>query len=1230
MIHLPARLRTRVIIAVSLLIPCISLLAVPPAWWSEGSPSVIVTGAEQNNKGVANIGQAKFVAKRALEALRAVQPVTADAIEQELIGTGKPLVSWDAPTNDEQRLKQYQPLLIGQMKAISAPFYTKLHALSPEWLEAELVANQTKDTSDPLNYFPWTSTTADDANKAPATIGQLKAVFALRFETLNPPLEAPTLAIANVTANAVSLTWGDIERESSYRIERSTDQVNFTAVATLGANVTAYTNSGLTPNTQYSYRIVAINAQEESDPSDVVVTTTPYLPPTAPASVVVSSITAHGFKVTWSAGGTNQAYYLVQVSADAGLTWTDAASVPNGQTSTVVSYLAEKTAYRVRVGAYNPTATAYSSQTVNATTLPEIPSGVTDLKVASASSTTVNLSWTDAANNETGYKVERSANGGSWSTLTTLAANSTSYSATGLTATVSYSFRVTAINVSDTYSSAFSNLASVPAMPSSPTSVVAAAQSGSTMKVTWNLPTDSTRTDVRLRSFVSGQSTARVVVDLGATATSFTDQGLAGSSSYTYQVSAVNLRGETLASTVTGTTSNDIPPAPVVTLSILGARSIRVNWTDNSSVESGFSVERSNVTATGPWTTIATLPSNSFSYTDSETLQGSSVYYYRVKAFNGHGSSYSGVIVGTTSAYPSVNRAPDAVALMPTIGASYAGVLHTTGTMFPQHSVTHAKLTSPLWVVPAVDQSGAAIMGVYNTTAAAFAAGGTVKPSGTWDANQEYGSKVVTSGNLIFVSAPSALKTAGNTSSARCGAVYIFEWTGSAVTELGRITPTDGSAGDRFGDSIAVDDNKLIIGSPFKDVTSGGIAYADAGKVYLYERATNGVWNLVKDEISIRPETDLHFGASVAVRGQCFVVGAPNQDGLLSLNGGVVTIADVGAIAFGHLFESPGKLVNLRNPLFLEIDKVDPGSVSGLAGAHFGASLAMDSYLGLLVGVPDHTWSSSNSAMAPYFGGNLLRLGWNGKIGDACTLHLMRLPLPTTYNERLGKTIKWDEVDKFFYATSANRCYSMRLSLAGDTGMKCAEVIGYDANLDPISYTVVSGPVPTVNLTITPPLSAGAEKFEVVKDSNNRSYLLAKEGAGLTSGSIYSIGVRAADDRGGAKDFQVLVRIVGESTFSDQDNDGMDDAWETNYGLNPADPLDAASFAGGDGLSAKDHYLRYKMGMAYGVDPTKWDLNPDGDEDGDGVVNKQDVDPFASSIGALNIQILQPGTGGPF
>lgn len=164
----------------------------PPAWWSSGTPPVIDPGSPENNKAPANIGQAKWVAKNALDALRAVNDPTADLIEADLVGAnptdpnlpapGKIIASWGAPLDAAGQAAQHGPLLIGQLKAISAPFYHHLNNVSPGWLAGETTLN---GTSNPGTHLPWTLATSDDSNKAVANIGQLKAVFSLRFEKLD-------------------------------------------------------------------------------------------------------------------------------------------------------------------------------------------------------------------------------------------------------------------------------------------------------------------------------------------------------------------------------------------------------------------------------------------------------------------------------------------------------------------------------------------------------------------------------------------------------------------------------------------------------------------------------------------------------------------------------------------------------------------------------------------------------------------------------------------------------------------------------------------------------------------------------------------------------------------------------------------------------------------------------------------------------------------------------------
>jgi hypothetical protein len=93
------------------------------------------------------------------------------------------------------------------------------------------------------------------------------------------------------------------------------------------------------------------------------------------------------------------------------------------------------------------------------------PAAPTNLTLTAVSSTQINLAWTDNANSESGYYVERSVSGGGWTSIATLAANANSYANTGLTPGTTYGYRVQAYNAFG--SSAYSNepTATTPSQP---------------------------------------------------------------------------------------------------------------------------------------------------------------------------------------------------------------------------------------------------------------------------------------------------------------------------------------------------------------------------------------------------------------------------------------------------------------------------------------------------------------------------------------------------------------------------------------------------------------------------------------------------------------------------------------------------------------------------------------------------------------------------------------------
>ncbi|VGO15086.1 hypothetical protein PDESU_03666 [Pontiella desulfatans] len=178
---------------------------------------------------------------------------------------------------------------------------------------------------------------------------------------------------------------------------------------------------------------------------------------------------------------------------------------------------------------------------------------------------------------------------------------------------------------------------SVSSAPDAPTNLTATAASTSAINLSW-ADASSNEDGFYIERGADTNSFA-VIATNAANTTVYADSGLTDSTEYWYRVSAFNTIGTSSNNPVaSATTLVPTPPnAPTnLVVEVLSATSLFLEWTDLSSDEDGFKIERKS--GAGSFAQITNVAADVTTLTDSELISGT-LYTYRVFAYNGAGNS---------------------------------------------------------------------------------------------------------------------------------------------------------------------------------------------------------------------------------------------------------------------------------------------------------------------------------------------------------------------------------------------------------------------------------------------------------------------------------------------------------------------------------------------------------------------------------------------------------------
>jgi hypothetical protein len=431
-----------------------------------------------------------------------------------------------------------------------------------------------------------------------------------------PPADPTNLVATAFSSTQVDLTWSDnASNETGFEVERSTtgSAGTYTPLASLGANSTSYSNTGLTGATQYCYRVRAMNGSVPSGYAGSACATT------SAASLDLGS--AHAYVNFGNAASLNLSAFTLE-------TWVRRDAVGVGATtgtggiSDAVPLIAKGTAeaetqaadvnylFGIRQSTGVLCADFEEAQSGTAPGLNHPVYGATALAIGA---------W---------HHVAATYDGTTWKLyLDGVLDGSLGVGKPANNANIAPAVLGTGVTTTGTAIGFFD---------------------GAMDEVRiWNYARSASEIYAAANSQISSATTglvARWALDEG------TGTAVSGSA------------GTTVNGTISGTGSAwtlpapfNVAPAPApaapggLAATAVTQTQVHVAWTDNASTETGFELERSTTGAGGPFTLLASLAANTVVYDDNSVSAGNQ-YCYQVRAVNGGGaSSYAAAACATTA-----------------------------------------------------------------------------------------------------------------------------------------------------------------------------------------------------------------------------------------------------------------------------------------------------------------------------------------------------------------------------------------------------------------------------------------------------------------------------------------------------------------------------------------------------------------------------------------------------
>jgi len=203
--------------------------------------------------------------------------------------------------------------------------------------------------------------------KVRAYKGTTYSAFCTEVEvtTGDPPDADPVIGtVTAVSSTSLTVTWTDTATNATkFYIYRSTDDLTYTEITSVDDGTETYTDTGLTDDTTYYYKVKAWNVSGWSSFSDSANGTT-SLDLDPPTDLVATAISATQITITWTDNAPSADYHCVEIKSTGGTYDTPGTAVTSGTNTLTIGSLSAGTLYTFRIRARHDTPSTYGDYSV--------------------------------------------------------------------------------------------------------------------------------------------------------------------------------------------------------------------------------------------------------------------------------------------------------------------------------------------------------------------------------------------------------------------------------------------------------------------------------------------------------------------------------------------------------------------------------------------------------------------------------------------------------------------------------------------------------------------------------------------------------------------------------------------------------------------------------------------------------------------------------------------------